>query len=96
MKISGIKWVSGFPANIPKGLPTIVGIIVLNDYETGRNSCNSYEVWGLMLFNSCSPAHACLLNGVPRLFVDMHYTTLAGSIHKITLNVTWCNVLYYT
>ena len=31
----GVKWVSGFPANVSKGLPTISGIIILNDPETG-------------------------------------------------------------
>jgi len=31
----GVKWVSGFPTNVPKGLPTIVAMIVLNDPENG-------------------------------------------------------------
>ncbi len=35
LKIAGIKWVSGFPDNVPKSLPTIVGLIILNDCETG-------------------------------------------------------------
>lgn len=34
-KVSGIKWISGFPTNIPKKLPTIVGVLILNDCETG-------------------------------------------------------------
>ena len=33
--ICGIKWVSGVPANVPKRLPTIAGLIVLNDVTTG-------------------------------------------------------------
>jgi ornithine cyclodeaminase/alanine dehydrogenase len=33
--ICGIKWVSGFPGNVSKGLPTIAGLIVLNDVNTG-------------------------------------------------------------
>ena len=32
---AGMKWVAGFPANVPKGLPTISGFIILNDAETG-------------------------------------------------------------
>ncbi|MBN2409033.1 MAG: ornithine cyclodeaminase family protein [Candidatus Aminicenantes bacterium] len=32
---AGMKWVSGFPENIGKGLPYISGVIVLNDSETG-------------------------------------------------------------
>lgn len=33
--VCGIKWVSGFPTNVPKKLPTVVGLIVLNDTTTG-------------------------------------------------------------
>ncbi len=32
---AGMKWVSGFPENVRKGLPYIAGLIVLNDPETG-------------------------------------------------------------
>jgi len=32
---AGLKWVSGFPENIGRGLPYISGLIVLNDPETG-------------------------------------------------------------
>jgi len=32
---AGMKWVSGFPENIAKGLPYISGLIVLNDPDTG-------------------------------------------------------------
>ncbi|MFP4481610.1 MAG: ornithine cyclodeaminase family protein [Thermovirgaceae bacterium] len=33
--VSGIKWVSGYPINQPKGLPYITGVMCLNDSETG-------------------------------------------------------------
>ncbi len=35
MKAVGLKWVSGFPQNLEKGLPYISGLFVLNDPETG-------------------------------------------------------------
>jgi ornithine cyclodeaminase/alanine dehydrogenase len=35
-KAAGIKWVSGFPSNYKYDLPTIMGLIVLNDVNTGQ------------------------------------------------------------
>ncbi len=35
LQAAGMKWVSGFPKNIKKGLPYISGLIVLNDPATG-------------------------------------------------------------
>lgn len=32
---AGIKWVSGFPQNMPKKLPYITGLLILNDPATG-------------------------------------------------------------
>lgn len=32
---AGIKWVSGFPQNIARGLPYIAGLLILNDPATG-------------------------------------------------------------
>lgn len=34
-RAAGIKWVAGFPRNAGRGLPTISGLITLNDPETG-------------------------------------------------------------
>jgi ornithine cyclodeaminase/alanine dehydrogenase len=31
----GVKWISGYPENVDKGLPYIHGLLVLNDPETG-------------------------------------------------------------
>jgi len=35
LRAAGLKWVSAFPENRGRGLPTIAGLIVLNDPETG-------------------------------------------------------------
>ena len=35
METAGLKWVSGYPTNIGKGLPYITGLLILNDPETG-------------------------------------------------------------
>ena len=35
LRSAGMKWVSGFPENIGKGLPYIAGLIILNDPDTG-------------------------------------------------------------
>jgi ornithine cyclodeaminase/alanine dehydrogenase-like protein (mu-crystallin family) len=35
MKSAGVKWVSGFPENPKRGLPYILGLLILNDPETG-------------------------------------------------------------
>ncbi len=35
LQAAGLKWVSGFPQNLERGLPYISGLFVLNDVETG-------------------------------------------------------------
>lgn len=35
----GLKWVSGFPSNRELGLPQILGLLILNDPETGVPTC---------------------------------------------------------
>jgi ornithine cyclodeaminase/alanine dehydrogenase-like protein (mu-crystallin family) len=35
LKSAGLKWVSGFPENLDRGLPYITGLLALNDPETG-------------------------------------------------------------
>jgi ornithine cyclodeaminase/alanine dehydrogenase-like protein (mu-crystallin family) len=35
LKSAGMKWVSGFPENVGKGLPYISGLMILNNPETG-------------------------------------------------------------
>lgn len=42
---AGLKWISGFPENAKKGLPTIVGLLVLNDQETGFPLCIMDATW---------------------------------------------------
>lgn len=42
---AGIKWVSGFPENVRRGLPYISGLIVLNDDQTGLPYCVMDCTW---------------------------------------------------
>ena len=35
IEASGLKWVSGYPSNMEKGLPYITGLLILNDPDTG-------------------------------------------------------------
>jgi ornithine cyclodeaminase/alanine dehydrogenase-like protein (mu-crystallin family) len=35
MQSAGVKWVSGFPGNLRRGVPYINGLLILNDSETG-------------------------------------------------------------
>ncbi len=35
LEVAGMKWVSGYPSNMEKGLPYITGLLILNDPNTG-------------------------------------------------------------
>lgn len=43
--IGGIKWVSGYPTNREIGLPSIIGLIILNDMKTGAPVCIMDGTW---------------------------------------------------
>lgn len=45
LRISGLKWVSGFPENRKQGFPTIAGLLILNDPETGMPLCVMDATW---------------------------------------------------
>jgi len=45
LKAAGMKWVSGFPENYRYSLPYIMGVIVLNDVETGAPTCIMDAAW---------------------------------------------------
>ena len=45
MKAAGMKWVSGFPNNRKHNLPYIMGVLVLNDPETGAPLCIMDASW---------------------------------------------------
>lgn len=45
MGIGGMKWVSGYPDNRTRGLPQIIGVLILNDMETGAPVCIMGGTW---------------------------------------------------
>jgi ornithine cyclodeaminase/alanine dehydrogenase len=45
IKSVGVKWVSGFPENLKRGLPYISGLLILNDVETGFPVCVMDCTW---------------------------------------------------
>jgi len=45
LKIAGMKWVSYYPENWKRRLPTISGLLLLNDWETGRPLCILDAIW---------------------------------------------------
>jgi ornithine cyclodeaminase/alanine dehydrogenase-like protein (mu-crystallin family) len=45
MHAAGMKWVSGFPSNLKRGLPYISGLLMLNDPETGVPTCVMDATW---------------------------------------------------
>lgn len=45
MGAAGMKWVSGFPSNLKRGLPYISGLLILNDPETGIPTCVMDATW---------------------------------------------------
>lgn len=45
LRAAGVKWVSGYPANVQRGLPYISGLLILNDDETGLPLCVMDCTW---------------------------------------------------
>jgi ornithine cyclodeaminase/alanine dehydrogenase len=45
MRSAGVKWVSGFPQNAKRGLPYIMGLLILNDPDTGMPTCVMDATW---------------------------------------------------
>ena len=43
--IGGLKWVSGYPDNRTRGLPQIIGTVILNDMTTGEPVCLMDGTW---------------------------------------------------
>jgi ornithine cyclodeaminase/alanine dehydrogenase-like protein (mu-crystallin family) len=36
LNAAGLKWISSFSANVHRGLPTVMGLMILNDVQTGQ------------------------------------------------------------
>ena len=45
MGAAGVKWVSGFPGNPKRGLPYVLGLLILNDPQTGVPICVMDCTW---------------------------------------------------
>lgn len=45
LNIGGLKWVSGYLGNRERGLPQIIGVIILNDMKTGAPVCIMDGTW---------------------------------------------------
>src|SRR3972149_4374187 len=45
MRAAGIKWVSGYPENVKRGLPYVSGLVILNDDQTGLPTCVMDCTW---------------------------------------------------
>ncbi len=45
LRAAGMKWVSGYPGNVQRGLPYVAGLIILNDHETGLPTCVMDCTW---------------------------------------------------
>jgi ornithine cyclodeaminase/alanine dehydrogenase-like protein (mu-crystallin family) len=44
-KVAGIKWVTRYLPNLDKGLPYVLGLLILNDFETGVPLCVMDCAW---------------------------------------------------
>jgi ornithine cyclodeaminase/alanine dehydrogenase-like protein (mu-crystallin family) len=44
-KVAGIKWVTRYLSNLEKGLPYVLGLLILNDFETGVPLCVMDCAW---------------------------------------------------
>jgi ornithine cyclodeaminase/alanine dehydrogenase-like protein (mu-crystallin family) len=44
-KVAGIKWVTRYLPNLEKGLPYVLGLLILNDFETGVPLCVMDCAW---------------------------------------------------
>ena len=45
LKAAGLKWISGYPENYKRSLPYILGLLVLNDPETGNPTAVMDGTW---------------------------------------------------
>jgi ornithine cyclodeaminase/alanine dehydrogenase-like protein (mu-crystallin family) len=45
LRSAGVKWVSGYPGNVRRGLPYISGLLILNDPETGLPAAVMDATW---------------------------------------------------
>ena len=85
LNIGGMKWVSGYSDNRDRGFPQIIGILILNDMDTGAPLCVMDATWitavrtaavSAITAKYCAKKDACVL-GIVGAGTQGRYNLLA-------------------
>jgi ornithine cyclodeaminase/alanine dehydrogenase len=58
MKAAGLKWISSFTGNTGRGLPTVMGLMILNDVQTGQPTAVMDASWLTVMRTAAASAVA--------------------------------------